>query len=116
MKTFIAISTAVALAAAGIYQLRLVHNAVCLVDTRNILSSPRIPNSLEVSAAAKIVNPHDHIPIHDTRSLNLRVRKNLSDEEILSRFVKGFFGGTVFAPERSLLRVTRKEITRFDGE
>jgi hypothetical protein len=56
------------------------------------------------------------VPIHDTRFLTVRVPKHLTDEEILSRFVKGFFGGYVFKPERNVLRAVRKEITGFESK
>lgn len=43
----------------------------------------------------------------DSRSIKLLERDicGLSDEEILARFVKGFFGGWVFAPERGIIGV-----------
>jgi hypothetical protein len=115
MKLFIALSTAVALAATGIYNILLVHNAVSLVSTQRIISDERIPESFDKSLASKITNPKNHPPNHDTRHLTIRVPKSLSDEEILARFVKGFFGGYVFGPERNILRATRIEITDFIG-
>jgi hypothetical protein len=116
MKAIIAASSAVAIAAAGIYHLGRIYNAIYPVPSQQISSYPRIPNSLLHSAAVKITNPHNHVPIHDTRFLTVHVSKSLTDEEILSRFVKGFFGGYVFKPERSLLEIARKEITNFEGE
>jgi hypothetical protein len=116
MKLFIALSTVVALAATGIYNILLVRNAISLVPTQRIISDERIPQSFDQSLASKITNPKNHPPIHDTRHLSIRVAKNLSDEEILAHFVKGFFGGFVFRPERSILRATGIAITDFVGK
>jgi hypothetical protein len=115
MKALIVSSTAAALAATGIYHLINIRNATCKVPVRQIISSDRIADSLAQSKAVKIVNPYDHVPIHDTRSITIRVAETLSNEEILTRFVKGLFGGHVFGLERSLLIATKKEITRFEG-
>jgi hypothetical protein len=43
--------------------------------------------------------------VSDTRSLRLSSSqiKNLSDEEILVRFLRGFFNGWIFAPERRFI-------------
>jgi hypothetical protein len=116
MKTLIAVSTAVALAATGVYNLLLVQNAISAVPTNQITGHDRIPDALVKSTAVKITNPHNHASIQDTRFLTLRVAKSLSDEEILARFVKGFFGGYVFGPERNILRATRIEITHFESK
>jgi hypothetical protein len=116
MKAFLTISTAVALAATSIYCLSSCHKALHDGSIGQFISSPRIPDTLAQSTAARIVNPHSHVPIHDTRYTRLSVPKRLSDEEILARFVKGFFGGYVFGLERGMLRVAGKEITRFEGK
>jgi len=115
MRALIVSSTAAALAATGIYHLINIRNATGNVPARQIISSDRISDSLAQSKAVKIVNPYDHVPIHDTRNITIRVAETLSDEEILARFVKGFFGGHVLGLERGLLIATKKEITRFEG-
>lgn len=115
MKTLIAVSTAAALAATGIYHLINIRTATHNVPVRQIISSDRITDSLAQSKAVKIVNPYDHVLIHDTRNITIRVPETLSDEEILAHFVKGFFGGCVFGLERGLLIATKKEITHFEG-
>jgi hypothetical protein len=116
MRTIIAASTTVAIAAVGIYHLGRIYNAIRAVPLQEISSYPSIPDSLLQSTAVKLTNPHSHVPIHDTRFLTVRVLKRLTDEEILSRFVKGFFGGYVFKPERSVLTAVRKEVTGFEGK
>jgi len=52
-----------------------------------------------------IVNPHNHITDPDSISINLLRSEigELSDEEILARFLKGFFSGWSFLPERTYL-------------
>jgi hypothetical protein len=116
MRTTIAASTTVAIAAMGIYHLSRIYNAIRAVPLQEISSYQGIPDSLLQSTAVKLTNPHGHVPIHDTRFLTVRVSKRLTDEEILSRFVKGFFGGYVFKPEQSVLTAVRKEITGFEGK
>lgn len=71
----------------------------------------------------EIVNPRNHHANFDTRSVNLFksdiIRKetdkgtNMSDEEMISRFVKGFFGGWSFTPERGMLAVLRSMGSKF---
>jgi hypothetical protein len=116
MKTLIATSTAAALAATGIYHLINIQDATYNVSASQVISGDRIPESFAQSKAVKIVNPNDHAPIHDTRNITISVPKTLSDEGILARFVKGFFGGYVFGMERGLLKATRKDITTFKGK
>jgi hypothetical protein len=116
MRATIATSTAVATAAVGIYHLSRIYTAIYSVSSQQISSFPHIPNSLLRSAAVSLTNPYNHVPIHDTRFLSVCVSKSLKDEEILSRFVKGFFAGHVFSPERNLMCIARKEITGFEGK
>jgi hypothetical protein len=116
MRTIISASIGAAFVAASIYHVRLVHHAIHPVPVKQVSSSSRVSKSLVRSAAAKIINPHGHVPIYDTRYIIVPTSRDLSDEEILSRFVKGFFGGHVFGLERGILRVTGKELTRFEGK
>jgi hypothetical protein len=116
MRTTVIASIAAALAAAGIFHLRSIYNATYYVHVENVYSTDTIPDSLAESVAVKITNPHSHVPIHDTRHVTVSVPKVLSNKEILSRFVKGFFGGHVFRLERCALRANKKEITRFEGQ
>ncbi|QRD02603.1 hypothetical protein JI435_113590 [Parastagonospora nodorum SN15] len=111
MKPLIAASTAAALAALGIYHLVNIYNATCNAPIHQIISSYSIPDSFAESKWVKIANPDDHVTINDTRHITIRVSKTISDEEILARFVKGFFGGHVLAIERGLLKAKNKELT-----
>jgi len=49
-----------------------------------------------------------HIPLRELKT-------GISDEEILARFSKGFFGGWILTPERWFFHVTGWRITRFAG-
>jgi hypothetical protein len=111
-KTFTAF-TAVALTATSSYFL-FVYHRLSPISTYRISSSSEIPASLKHSKSTSITNPQNHIPITDTRSITLLLPRHLSDEEILARFVGGFFGGYVFAPERTALKMIRKEITSLE--
>ncbi|KAH7390965.1 hypothetical protein DE146DRAFT_150438 [Phaeosphaeria sp. MPI-PUGE-AT-0046c] len=113
MKSIIATSIPAVLAAAGLYHLLNIYTAIHHVSADKISFSSNIPKSFQSSTSVKITNPHNHVPLHDTRFMSVAVPRTLSDEEILSRFIKGFFGGHVFRLERSVLRATRNEMTRF---
>ncbi|KAF2465867.1 uncharacterized protein BDR25DRAFT_204293, partial [Lindgomyces ingoldianus] len=74
------------------------------------------PPSFSSSASIrKTTNPNSCVALTDTRSITLTVPSRLSDEVILARFMKGYFGGWVFTPERSVLRVWRPDIVRFSS-
>jgi hypothetical protein len=61
--------------------------------------------SLTNSNSLKTTNPRNHVSMSDTWSLVLPSKEvgNLSDEEVLARFMHGFFNGWVFTPEQTLL-------------
>lgn len=66
-----------------------------------------LPASHAASRSFRIVNPRSHRGLRDTRTIILSKREigELGDEEILARFVRGYFGGWVFRPELGLGRV-----------
>jgi hypothetical protein len=82
-----------------------------------IHESDSIPAALEQSATNKsVVNPRGHPALNDTRYIDLDVPdEHVSGEALLSAFVRGFFGGRVFAPERALLRLFRPNMVNFPG-
>lgn len=73
--------------------------------TRSIRSHSELSPTSATSKSLKTVNPRDHPIIADTRFLVIDKKKvqELSDEEILARFTRGFFDGWIFAPEKHLL-------------
>jgi hypothetical protein len=74
--------------------------------TRTITTTETLsPTSALSSSIHNTVNPRNHIGTEDSRLIHLSKDeiRNLSDEEILERFLKGFFGGWIFTPERTLI-------------
>jgi len=65
-------------------------------------SSSLSPSTL-ASKSLSIVNPRKHIQATDSRSVT--IPSNLTDEELLARFTKGYFNGWVFTPEKSIFAV-----------
>lgn len=61
-----------------------------------------------------IVNPrHYSESVMDSRYAELKIPSQYSDEDILAQFVRGFFGGVVFAPEKFLANNILPKITKF---
>jgi hypothetical protein len=75
--------------------------------SRTIAFTDALSKSLASSPSLKVVNPRNYQALKDTRSILLSRQEvgQLSDEEILSRFTKGYFGGWIFTPERCLCKV-----------
>jgi hypothetical protein len=73
--------------------------------TRTILSRPTLSSSCTSSSSLRLVNPRNHKAWADSYSIRLSSRDvgEADDEEILAKFVKGYFGGWIFAPENTLL-------------
>lgn len=73
---------------------------------------------LNSQTCSAVVNPRRHKALSDTRSILLRLplsKRENSDEQILATFVKGFFGGWVFAPEGILLSAFQRNLVDFSG-
>lgn len=73
---------------------------------------------LNSETCSTVVNPRRHKALSDTRSILLRLppsKRQYSDEQILATFVKGFFGGWVFAPEGALLSAFHLNLVDFSG-
>lgn len=86
---------------------------------RRIIEVDSIPDSLNDSITRKtMVNPRGHTSLVDSRFMDVDVpaaAQGLKDEAFLAAFVRGFFGGRVFAPERALLRFARPDLVKFTG-
>ncbi|SPO06951.1 uncharacterized protein DNG_09645 [Cephalotrichum gorgonifer] len=82
-----------------------------------ITFSDSIPQSFKDSASVKeLVNPRGHQDVADSYAATLtipRPLRNTSDEDLLARFVSGFFGGYTLSPERLLLRLVGKRLVSF---
>lgn len=76
------------------------------------------PTSFRTSPTMQnIVNPrHYSESVMDTRWATLRIPLHNTDEEILAQFVRGFFGGIVFTPERLVANSILPKVTEFAGQ
>ena len=99
----------------GYYGLQL-YSSTYLPSTVVIKAAHGVPKSFAHSVAVSAVNPYHHITIDDTRSALVSVQHSLSHEQVLAKFLVGFFGGKVFAPERTALGFMRRQLVNFDGE
>lgn len=79
-----------------------------------------IPDSFRHSTTVtRMVNPRNHVCLHDsvTAVIDLPAdHRSITDEIILAQFIKGFFGGYVLLPERTVFRTFRPKITNFSSE
>jgi hypothetical protein len=75
--------------------------------SRTITTYNDLPPTHYSSPSLRIVNPRSHQAMVDTRTIFLSKNEigELSDVEILARFVKGYYGGWVFMPELGLGKV-----------
>ena len=102
---FFLLSTLTIPATALLIKAYLRNNPLLASRTRTITTADTLTTTTTLSPSIKIVNPKDHIAIGDSRHIYLSAKDigKLSDEEILARFLKGFFGGWIFTPERGLI-------------
>ncbi|KAK5315896.1 hypothetical protein LTR70_006538 [Exophiala xenobiotica] len=90
-----------------------VYRRLAPTTSLDIITISTIPQSLAESRTNKIiVNPHNYIHSDDTREVRLSLDRSLPDEQILARFMKGFFGGWIFAPERAAMRIARMQLVQ----
>ena len=115
MHRLVTASTVVAVAASSAFIFQTLRQINSLPPDR-ITVSYDLSSSFQQSKAVSIVNPHQYPSSDDSRYTTISVPNSLSDEEIMARFVKGFFGGYVFTPERTALRLLGKTITKFNRE
>jgi hypothetical protein len=114
MSKTLAVSLALAVAAASTYSLFTLHH-ISSISLRNITSTETISEIFQNSkSVTSIVNPKNHIAHNSSRSISVTVPRDVSDEAILARFVQGFFGGYVLAPERSVLGLLRLNLVGYD--
>jgi len=77
--------------------------------TRTITCSEILSPSAASCASCRIVNPRDHVAWTDSYRIRLSKKEigDASDEEILARLLKGYFGGWIFVPEAAIFSVLR---------
>ncbi|XPS70915.1 hypothetical protein M3J07_003116 [Ascochyta lentis] len=99
-------------ALASFYALQIL-SQTSLPSGLQVSSSPTIPDELALSLSTLVINPDHHSTVNDTRSVTVSVPTKLSHEQILARYLVGFFGGYVFAPERRALKLMGKRLVKF---
>jgi hypothetical protein len=98
----------------------MVQRRVKLVDRGQITRFETIPESFEKSkSVSEIVNAGNHARVSDSRFIALDIpsqHHNVSDEALLAKFVKGYFGGAVIGPERRTLQTLGRNLVHFTSE
>ncbi|KAG0645644.1 hypothetical protein D0Z07_8610 [Hyphodiscus hymeniophilus] len=101
------LASALSLPATAILVKLFLHNhPLSSFRTRTIESTETLsPTSATSFSIHNLVDPNNHLGIVDSRSIRLLKSQvgSYPVEEILARFLKGFFGGWVFTPERLLI-------------
>ncbi|KEF51324.1 uncharacterized protein A1O9_12674 [Exophiala aquamarina CBS 119918] len=102
------VSSSLALGAWSLMITRTVHrvkpSSISVYDTSE-------ESFLHSQTCSAVVNPRRHQVTSDTRSIQFHLppsKTQYSDEQILATFVKGFFGGWVFAAEGALLGAVKR--------
>ncbi|KAK5992293.1 hypothetical protein PT974_05694 [Cladobotryum mycophilum] len=84
-----------------------VYSRISPVPKKNITTVYDVPDSFKNSRTVReFVNPRGYNCVGESLVLTLDIpahRRDVSDEVLLAQFVKGFFGGRVFAPEAAFL-------------
>lgn len=97
----------------------LVNNRVSPIKASAFEVKEEAPPSLMNSNAYRlVVNPKRNMSFSDQRTMRIRLpvgKRSWSDEEILSEFMQGFFGGWTFYPELLALKVIRRQWVDFSG-
>lgn len=93
---------------------------VTSVPRRRIVFAEDIPETFRRSNTLnRLVNQKNHTAYNDSRFIDLDVPAGVdapSDEALLAAFVRGFFGGRVFAPERTVLSLIGKDLVHYTRE
>ncbi|KAM0430926.1 hypothetical protein ACHAPT_005560 [Fusarium lateritium] len=112
----LATSLVAAVTAGGTYGF-MVQRRVRLTDRKQITRFETIPESFEKSrSVSEIVNPGNHARVSDSRFVALDIpsqHRGVSDEVLLAKFVKGYFGGAVIGPERRTLQTFGLDLVYF---
>lgn len=98
----------------------MVQRRVRLVDRGQITRFGTIPESFEKSrSVSEIVNAGNHTRVSDSRFIALDIpsqHHGVSDEVLLAKFVRGYFGGAVIGPERRTLQTLGLNLVHFTSE
>lgn len=95
----------------AIYLAAHLHGRLSPTPRDSITTRPEVAASLRDSATIRqIVNPRGHVQSGDSHSIDLDVpagAARITDEALLAAFTRGFFAGSIFGPERFVLRLLR---------
>ncbi|KAF5231330.1 hypothetical protein FAUST_9300 [Fusarium austroamericanum] len=115
-QKILATSFVAAVTAGGVYSFT-VSRRVSLVDKNLITRSEDIPESfISSKSAGEILNAKKHVYHSDWRFIILDIppeHEDVSDQVLLAKFVKGFFGGAVLRPERLILQTVGLNLVHF---
>ncbi|RGP62370.1 hypothetical protein FSPOR_9416 [Fusarium sporotrichioides] len=118
-QKILATSFVAAVTAGGIYSFT-VSRRVSPVDKNLITRSQDIPESfISSKSAGEILNAKKHVYHSDWRFITLDIpaeHENVSDQVLLAKFVKGFFGGAVLRPERLILQTVGLDLVNLETE
>ncbi|KAF5678354.1 hypothetical protein FHETE_1328 [Fusarium heterosporum] len=115
-QKILATSVVAAVTTAGVYGFT-VRKRVSIVDRNSITRSQTVPSTFEQSkSVGEIVNAKKHMHHSDWRFITLDIpaqHRDVPDEVLLAKFVKGFFGGAVLRPERLTLQTLGIKLVSF---
>lgn len=116
MNKTLATAAAAAITGAAAYSI-ITWRHISTIDTSNVSFTDSNPDSFQTSeSVTSIINPKGHVSANDSRSITVKPHHSHTDEVILARFMNGFFGGYVFAIERTILRTMRLNLVNFSCE
>ncbi|KAG7111614.1 hypothetical protein HYQ44_009809 [Verticillium longisporum] len=94
-----------------------VYTRISAAPRRNITEVDVNPASfLQSVTVTQHVNPGAHPALHDCRHMDVSIpehARSLTDQVLLAAFVRGFFGGKVFAPERAVLKIAKLDLLNY---
>lgn len=103
----------------ALYLAAQVYARVAATPASHVTTLSDAPASLRGSATVQnLVNPTGRRITGDSRIIDIDLPRGafqIKDEVLLSAFVRGFFGGSVFGPERFALKMARQELLNFPG-
>lgn len=103
--------------ASGVYTLNARRT---LVNPDRMARSAKVSDAFTCSKAVhELANPRQHQATTDTRSITIDIpphHRQVSDQVLLASFVKGFFGGLVFGPERVALQTLGPKLVNYPGK
>lgn len=118
-RKILATSLVAVVTAGGVYGYSI-QKRVSKVDRNLITRFNTVPEKFQKSrSVSEIVNAKQHIYDSDSRYITLDIppqHRDVSDEVLLAKFVKGYFGGAVIRPERVALSTLGMTLVNFSSE